>query len=57
VSVDLASSDDGGSAYLFHLTWSRDSKRLYAYRWPGRQIVRVDPESGRLDTVLDVSGR
>jgi dipeptidyl aminopeptidase/acylaminoacyl peptidase len=55
LAVDL-SSGRGGAGYLFYCNWSRDSRRVYAYRYPERQVVRFDPRSGRVETVLDVSG-
>jgi dipeptidyl aminopeptidase/acylaminoacyl peptidase len=54
LSVDMAANGATGS--LFYLSWSRDSRRLYAYRHPDRDVVRIDPRSGRLEAVLDVSG-
>lgn len=45
---------DAGS--LFYPTWSRDGRTLFAYQFPHRHVVRIDPGTGRLEPVADVMG-
>jgi Tol biopolymer transport system component len=53
LEVDMG--PQGGGA-LFYPTWSRDGRTLFAYQFPHRHVVRIDPRTGRLEPVADVTG-